>query len=385
VSPVGRKKDVWHSLKILGLAREAHGLAKMSGGNMSSTRLRIYQTLAVEFQTARAEQIYFTNRRYVTNTPPLPPSHLFHPIPHPPLPLFPPFPLFDPTGDLVSPVAKLATFESQTAVFEMSEEQQQQPITVGYWSIRGLGAPLRMMVMYANHPLNNVMYDAVGIAGGNVDKSCWFSIKPEFIEKNPLMNLPYVIDGDNVITQSNACLSYLGRKLNLWGVNEIEVSQVEQLLCEVMDLRNQMIRYAYQVDGNALSLFDAVTGKNGSFQKFELWLQREVDGGRSGTFLVGDHATAPDFPLFEMLFQYTFLAEYKGRFDLLASFPRLQHYLTSFAALPANERYLATPFGSVSPNRLPFNNKQATFGAQPSGDPWVAGMIYEFGSYTGVF
>jgi hypothetical protein len=53
----------------------------MSGGDLSSTILRIYQTLAVEFQTARAEQIYITNIRYVTNTPPLPPSSLLHPIP----------------------------------------------------------------------------------------------------------------------------------------------------------------------------------------------------------------------------------------------------------------------------------------------------------------
>jgi hypothetical protein len=73
-------------------------LAKMSGGDLSSTILRIYQTLAVEFQTARAEQIYITNRRYVTNTPPLPPSSLLHPIPsivhhhhhhHPPPPSLP--------------------------------------------------------------------------------------------------------------------------------------------------------------------------------------------------------------------------------------------------------------------------------------------------------
>jgi hypothetical protein len=69
-------------------------LAKMSGGDLSSTILRIYQTLAVEFQTARAEQIYTKNRRYVANNPPLPPSSLLHHIPPivhpPPLPLPPP-------------------------------------------------------------------------------------------------------------------------------------------------------------------------------------------------------------------------------------------------------------------------------------------------------
>jgi hypothetical protein len=66
----------------------------MSGGDLSSTILRIDQTLAVEFQTARAEQIYITNRRYnATNNPPLPPSSLLHPIPPivptPPPPSFP--------------------------------------------------------------------------------------------------------------------------------------------------------------------------------------------------------------------------------------------------------------------------------------------------------
>ena len=87
-----------------GLGKEAREfvklLAKMSGGDLSSTILRIYQTLAVEFQTARAEQIYITNRRYVTNTPPLPPSSLLHPLPpivHPPPPPPPPsLPLLDP-------------------------------------------------------------------------------------------------------------------------------------------------------------------------------------------------------------------------------------------------------------------------------------------------
>lgn len=266
------------------------------------------------------------------------------------------------------------------------EANEKTPITVGYWSIRGLAAPLRMMVMYANHPLNNVMYDLTETEG-QYDGSAWFSKKPELKVQNPLINLPYVIDGDRVISQTNACFSYLGRKLQLWGNNDDEVIQVEQLLCEVMDLRNSMIRFAYSSQDSAPNLLQAVTGKDGSFQKFELWLQREVDNGKSGTFLVGDHATAPDFHLYEMLFQYTSLAEFTGQpsGELLAAFPRLQHYLTSFAALPANQRYLASPFGSATPNRLPFNNKMAKFGAQPSGEAWTPGMTYEFGTYVGLY
>ncbi len=41
----------------------------------------------------------------------------------------------------------------------MSEINNEAPITVGYWSIRGLAAPLRMMVMFSGRKLNNVMYD----------------------------------------------------------------------------------------------------------------------------------------------------------------------------------------------------------------------------------
>jgi glutathione S-transferase len=242
------------------------------------------------------------------------------------------------------------------------------------------------MVMYANHPLNNVMYDVVE-KDGVLDESAWFEAKkPELKAQNPLMNLPYVIDGDNVITQTNACLSYLGRRLNLCGRNDTEVSETEQLLCEITDLRDAMVKYAYGKQGlSADDLLTQVTGKNGTLQKLELWLEREVTRGRSGTFLVGDHATAPDFHLFEMLFQYTSVAEYHGRPDLLAAYPRLQQYFTSFAALPENQRYLATPFGSISPNRLPCNQKMAQYGAQPSGAAWTNGMTYDFASYTGVF
>jgi hypothetical protein len=78
-----------------------------------------------------------------------------------------------------------------------------------------------------------------------MDLSEWFSQKPALKEKNPLMNLPYVIHGDRVITQSNACFSYLGRQLGLWGKTEDEVTDCEQLLCEIMDIRNNAVKFAY--------------------------------------------------------------------------------------------------------------------------------------------
>ena len=157
-------------------------------------------------------------------------------------------------------------------------------IVVGYWSIRGLGAPLRMMCEYAGVDYEGALslfaaslrslaalpgcllplrlrprrpplpcspperqpcphacraraaaknYDALPKEGGGWDVSDWFDKKPELLEKNQLMNLPYVIDGDQIIAQTNACFAHLGRVLGLYGSNYAETVKVEQCLCQV--------------------------------------------------------------------------------------------------------------------------------------------------------
>jgi len=43
----------------------------------------------------------------------------------------------------------------------------------------------------------------------------WFNeIKPVLVEKNPAITLPYLIDGDKVITESDAILIYICYKAN---------------------------------------------------------------------------------------------------------------------------------------------------------------------------
>ena len=50
--------------------------------------------------------------------------------------------------------------------------------------------------------------------------------KPALKAKNSLMNLPYVMDGDVVVTQSQACLQYLARKLGLYGEGIVENAKI---------------------------------------------------------------------------------------------------------------------------------------------------------------
>ena len=46
----------------------------------------------------------------------------------------------------------------------------------------------------------------------------YFRTKESLKAKNALINLPYVKDGDLLVSQSNACTAYLGRKLGMWYV-----------------------------------------------------------------------------------------------------------------------------------------------------------------------
>ena len=260
-----------------------------------------------------------------------------------------------------------------------------EPITVGYWSIRGLAAPLRMMVMYANVPLNAVIYDLAPKSDGTgFDGSCWLTEKPVLKAQNPLINLPYVKVGDVIISQTNACFMFLGRKLNMLGHNEKETSECEQLLCEIFDIRNVMVGLVYNGAScnkeGAIAAIEKVAGKNGSFSKLELWLSTKIAAGSStGAFLVGNSATAPDFHLFEMLDQFTKLADYYEQSPFMAPFPLLTKFKQFFEVLPQNQKYLSSQLAT-----LPFNNKMAAFGATVTGDPWKTGMTYDFAK-TGLY
>ena len=58
-------------------------------------------------------------------------------------------------------------------------------------------------------------------------------------------NLPYVVDGDKCVCQTNAVFLYLGDKYNLNGSTPEEKLKNTQLLDEIYDVRNAMIELSY--------------------------------------------------------------------------------------------------------------------------------------------
>lgn len=244
-------------------------------------------------------------------------------------------------------------------------------LKLGYWNIRGLAAPLRMMLCFRQIPFENTTYRL----DGRFDRSVWLQhAKPAILEKNPLANLPYIIDGEIVVTQSNACLSYLGRKLDLWGHNEVEIIQCEQLLCEAMDLRNLVVSFCYGRSGDPTELqqvkdFISMV-QSGILAKFNDWLSRNTVFDQSSPFFVGQHATAPDFHIYELIDQLNLLAKFNGL--PLVTFQQLPHldaFYHAFSDHPCNKKY----FSSLL-SKAPCNNLTAVFGSTSDGSRWTEAL-----------
>jgi glutathione S-transferase len=241
---------------------------------------------------------------------------------------------------------------------------------LAYWSIRGLGAPLRMMLSAAEVDHWIVFYDVTETPDGKWHKDAYFKDKAWLKDEyNPLMNLPFLVDcaSDRVISQTNAIFTFLGRELNMVGSNPWKQTVCEELLCEVMDIRNKMVRFAYaaSIPDDKQEAEDLIQ-KNGpvvnGYDKLELFLRRKSETeDNPSAFLVGTGLTAPDFHLWEMLDQFEGLCKNFELPSLLDDTrPHLSAFKTSIERLPEIKPYLSSEY-----MKIPYNNCYARFGSVP--------------------
>ena len=267
--------------------------------------------------------------------------------------------------------------------------QKSNTITVGYWSTKGLGSVCRMVVLYSGYSLKAKNYRLLPIMKDDsltYDGSEWHEEdKINLKKRNSLINLPYIeltnSDGTELlISQSNACLSFLGRKFNMFGKNEVDVSQCEQLLLETNDLRNVITSFAYTHFKNkdleneaAKDVFTRAFQNNnvGKIQKFENWMKENQNN--ENYFLINNEITIPDFNLFDILdFYVEFLKYYnfvndkniKNIFNELG-YSNISKFYNNFIQLPKMQKYLNSIF-----YKLPYTNKSARFGSGTQGDTW---------------
>lgn len=229
------------------------------------------------------------------------------------------------------------------------EKVEREPLEVnfGYWKIRGLGAIFRMIFEY-----KGVKYTDNHVECTKEGADKWFKEdKPKIAEKNPLANLPYVQVGKETICQTNACLTFLGRRLRMNGLGRDAQALNEQLLCEIYDVRNSTVELVYPFKAVCR---DAAEHKEkslkhlsgGPFAKFEAVLEK---GGTD--YFCGKLPSVCDFHIWEMLDQNKLLAEKHGAADIFESLPKCKAFYDRFRALPKLEKYFAS-----DAYKFPINN-----------------------------
>jgi len=211
-----------------------------------------------------------------------------------------------------------------------------------YWDIRGLAQPIRLLLEYTGTKYEDKMLSC-GPAP-DFDKTCWFGQKNSLGLDFP--NLPYYVDGEFKLTQSNAIMRYIARKHDMLGKTEAEKVRVDVMAEQSMDFRNGMVRLAYNpsFDQMKTGYLEALPEKLDSFQNFL--------GARP--WFAGDSLTFVDFVMYELLDQHRELDK-----ALCAKYAKLMEFLDRFEKLPQIEAYMKS--GRFM--KAPINNKMAKFGA----------------------
>jgi hypothetical protein len=205
-----------------------------------------------------------------------------------------------------------------------------------------------MMLCAAQKPFTLFLYDIA-----ENDSSAWssdyFAAKGGYIQKykNPLWNLPFCADRQEkrVICQTNAVFAHVGRECGFMGNDSIAASQCEELLNEIYDLRNVMVKFVYggpedgEKDGDLAK--EMLSGAMNHLKKLEAYLDLQSASWDTSTsddkakgHLVNGKMSAPDFHLFEMLDQFEGLCKYYNLGDLYESLPRLKAFKTAFGSMP---------------------------------------------------
>ncbi|XP_034028125.1 glutathione S-transferase Mu 1-like [Thalassophryne amazonica] len=211
------------------------------------------------------------------------------------------------------------------------------PMLLGYWDIRGLAQPIRLLLEYTGSDYEEKRY-CCGEAP-DYDKSCWFDEKHKLGFNFP--NLPYLVDGDRKLVQSSAIIRYIARKHNLCGESEDEHIRVDIVENQAMDFRNGFVMMCY-------------TGANQ-----EEYLKSLPDKLKAFSDFLGDRSwfagklTFVDFIMYELLDQHKMLEpkcldDYKNLSDFLGRFEDLE----KIKAYMKSEKFIRTPV----------NNRMAKWG-----------------------
>ena len=215
---------------------------------------------------------------------------------------------------------------------------------LGYWKIRGLAQPIRLLFKYTNTPFEDVLY--VQGDGPEFSRQSWLDVK--FTLGLDFPDLPYYIDGDFKITESSAIIRYIADKNNLLGKDPETRAVAKMLENIIVTWRNKNARTAYNPNFETMKADLLKDVETNYLQKFVAILGKRQ-------WAAGNDLTYVDFMLYEVVF-VAFAMDSSFR----EKYPKLVEYTSKVEALPAIKSYME----SAEFIKYPFNNKVATWGGK---------------------
>ena len=234
--------------------------------------------------------------------------------------------------------------------------RREADITLGYWGIRGLGQPIRFLLVAAQVPFSEVrlgVFDDGRLMNEAQEDEDWAQVRASL--DMPFPNLPYLIDTSALppvqLSQSNAILRYLARRFDFYGDSEEERSRIDVLQDEAYDFRNEIIETAY-------TLGDAYEEKIARFKTDILayyldGFERYLKTREQRQYFVGSRLSLVDFVLYELLWQMTVMVP--GCISE-TNRPALFAFIRAFEAQPSIADYL----------------RSAEFIERPINSPWAS-------------
>ena len=204
-------------------------------------------------------------------------------------------------------------------------------VKLGYWAIRGLSERLRLLLEYCGVAYTQEIYE------GPDGRERWFNTdKPKLIEKNPAITLPYLIDGDKVVSETDGVTVYIclkGNKPELLGRNADE--QVLMATCHGVwkDFHPNYVRLVYGKYENEEAFQKALAE---AIKTFEPYLKKLTGLLGEKNFLAGE-LTWVDFSVADFLQTLNLLSE-----EILKPFPKLHEHQKRVWALPELKAYFSS-------------------------------------------
>ncbi len=199
-------------------------------------------------------------------------------------------------------------------------------IIIGYWGIKGRAEVLRMFAEYVGLPYENKLY---------ADPGEWFG-KDKPTLKSDFPNLPYIKDGDRIVTETEACIMFIvqkAKRFDLLGTNAEEVVHMTQVKGVLTDIWKNLNKVALNKEADvAKGIEETCVPKLNSISKHL----------GNNDWLIGK-LTLIDFFLVQILRLFVLNGDYLDKLPNLAAFLKRFDELPPIKAYLASERNLKVP------------------------------------------